>query len=158
VEVLSQESAQAYWQEFLSTLAEDSPYHSKTYFEGEYGDSPELANELVALILLGKKTATCGSLWEWEIEGKPLPKAGDLWVEVDGNGNPVCITETIEVTVRKYIEVDADFARAEGEGDLSLAYWRKAHKNFFSRVLPKIGREFSEDMPLVCERFKLIYK
>ena len=158
MEVLSQESAQAYWQEFLSTLPEDSPYHSRTYFEGEYGDSPELANELVALILLGKKTATCGSLWEWEIEGKPLPKAGDLWVEVDGNGNPVCITETIEVTVRKYIEVDADFARAEGEGDLSLAYWREAHRNFFSRVLPKFGREFSEDMPLVCERFKLIYK
>ena len=155
---MASESIQAYWQTFLSTLPADSPYHAKSYAEGGYGDSPELANELIQLILLGKKTATCGSLWEWEAENKPLPKAGDLWVELDGYGNPVCITETTEVTIRKYNEVDADFARAEGEGDLSLDYWRQAHRNFFSRILPKFGREFSEDMPLVCERLKLIYK
>ena len=48
--------------------------------------------------------------------------------------------------------------RFRGEGDLSLAYWREAHKNFFSRVLPKIGKQFSEEMPLICERFRLIYR
>jgi uncharacterized protein YhfF len=155
---MTEASIRAYWQTFLSTVPPDSPYHAKSYSKGGYGDSPELANELIQLILIGKKTATCGSLWEWEDEGKPLPQAGDIWVEVDGSGTPVCITETTEVTIRKYNEVDADFARAEGEGDLSLNYWRQAHKNYFSRTLPKIGREFSEDMPLVCERFKVIYK
>jgi uncharacterized protein YhfF len=155
---VTEETVRAYWHKFLSTLAEDSPYHIKAYSEGGYGDSPELANELIQLVLIGKKTATCGSLWEWEAEGKPLPKVGDVWVELDGNGNPVCITETIEVTIQNYNGMNADFARAEGEGDLSLDYWREAHKNFFSRVLPKFGREFSEDMPLVCEQFKVIYK
>ena len=155
---MTEESIQAYWQRFLSTLLTDSPYHIKSYSKGGYGDSPELANELIHLILIGKKTATCGSLWEWEEEGKGLPQAGDIWVEVDGTGTPVCITETTEVTIRKYNAVDADFARSEGEGDLSLDYWRLGHKNYFSRVLSKIGREFSEEMPLICERFKLIYK
>jgi uncharacterized protein YhfF len=155
---MTEASIRAYWQIFLSTLPPDSPYHTKSYSKGGYGDSPQLANELVQLLLIGKKTATCGSLWEWEDEGKPLPQAGDIWVEADGSGTPVCITETTEVTIRKYNEVDADFARAEGEGDRSLKYWRQAHKNYFSRTLPKIGREFSEDMPLVCERFKVIYK
>ena len=155
---MTHDPIQSYWQKFLSTLPVDSPYHSKTYAKGGYGDSPELANELIQLILIGRKTATCGALWEWEDEGKPLPKAGDIWVEVDGDGNPVCITETVEVTIHKYNEVDADFARAEGEGDLSLDYWRQAHKNYFSRTLPKIGREFSENMPLICERFKMIYR
>ena len=55
-------------------------------------------------------------------------------------------------------EVDADFAREEGEGDLSLNDWREAHKNYFSRILPKIGKEFSEEMPLVCEYIRLIYE
>lgn len=155
---MTEESIQAYWQRFLSTLPPDSPYHTKSYSKGGYGDSPELANELVHLILIGKKTATCGSLWEWAEEGKGLPQAGDIWVEVDGTGTPVCITETTEVTICKYNEVDPDFARSEGEGDLSLDYWRLAHENYFSRVLSKIGREFSEEMPLICERFKLIYK
>lgn len=152
------EIIETYWQKFLSTLPANSPYHTKAYSEGGYGDSPELMDELIQLVLIGKKNATCGSLWEWEAEGKPLPKIGNVWVELDGSGNPVCITETVDVTIRKYNEVDADFARAEGEGDLSLEYWRKAHKNFFTRVLAKFGREFSEDMPLVCERFRVIYK
>ena len=148
---------EAYWQKFLSTLSSDSPYHTKVYSEGGYGDSPELMDELIQLVLIGKKTATCGSLWGWEAEDKPLPIAGDVWVELDGRGNPVCITETVEVSIRKYNEVDAEFARAEGEGDLSLNYWREA-TSYFSRVLPKIEKQFSKDMPLVCERFQLIYK
>ncbi|MDQ3006378.1 MAG: ASCH domain-containing protein [Chloroflexota bacterium] len=155
---MTKERVEAYWHKFLASLPKDSFYHTKTYFEGGYGDSPELMDELIQLVLIGQKTATCGSLWEWEAEDKPIPTVGDVWVELDGSGNPVCITETVEVTIRRYNEVDADFARAEGEGDLSLNYWRKAHRNFFSRVLPKISREFSEEMPLVCEQFKLIYK
>ena len=155
---MSKESVQAYWDKFLESLPANSPYHTKTYSEGGYGDSPELMDELIQLVLIGRKTATCGSLWEWEAEDKPLPKVGNVWVELDGSGNPVCITETVEVTIRKYNEVDADFARAEGEGDLSLDYWREAHKNYFSRVLRKIGKDFSEDMPLVCERFRIVYK
>lgn len=77
---------------------------------------------------------------------------------MDGRGEPFCIVETVDVFVRNYNEVDADFAREEGEGDLSLGYWQEAHRRFFSRSLPKIGRQFSEEMPLVCERFRLIYK
>jgi uncharacterized protein YhfF len=155
---MTKETTDAYWQEFLSTLPSDSPYHTKTYSEGGYGDSPELMDELIQLVLEGKKTATCGALWEYVYEGEQIPKVGAVWVELDGNDNPVCITETVEVNIRNYNEVDADFAHDEGEGDQSLEYWREAHKNFFSRTLPKIGKGFSEDMPLVCERFRVIYK
>jgi uncharacterized protein YhfF len=77
---------------------------------------------------------------------------------LDGNDLPLCIIETTEVNIVPFKEVDAVFAREEGEGDLSLEYWREAHSGYFSRVLPKIGREPSPDMPLVCERFRLVYK
>ena len=155
---MNKESVEKYWQKFLSTLPEDSPYHEKTYIAEGWGDGPEMADELGALIVAGTKTGTCSALWEWEAEGESPYEAGAVTVVLDGRGEPIGIVETTEVTIRKYNEVDADFARAEGEGDLSLAYWRDAHCNFFSRVLPKIGKEFSEEMPLVCERFRLIYK
>jgi uncharacterized protein YhfF len=158
VEVLSQESVQAYWESFLNSLSPDSPYRSRTYVAEGWGDSPQMADELGALIAQEIKTGTCSALWEWEAEGNPIPQAGLITVVIDGRGEPLCIVETVDVSVRKYNEVDADFARSEGEGDLSLNYWREAHRNFFSRTLPKIGKEFSEDMPLVCERFRLIYK
>jgi len=156
--ILNQESIQAYWEKFLASLPADSPYRSKSYVAESWGDGPEMADELGALIVLGIKTATCSAVRAWEAEGNPIPKDGYITVALDGRGEPLCIVETYEITIRKYNEVDADFARAEGEGDLSLEYWREAHKRYFSRTLAKIGKEFSEDMPLVCERFRVIHK
>ena len=155
---MTEEKIKAYWQEFLSTLPPDSPYHSKTYIAEGWGDSPAFADELGALIVQGIKTGTCSAVWAWEAEGNPVPRDGYITIALDGRGEPLCIVETYEITLRKYNAVDADFARAEGEGNFSLEYWREAHKRYFTRTLAKIGREFSEDMPLVCERFRVIYK
>jgi uncharacterized protein YhfF len=155
---MTKETVQDYWKQFLAGLPSDSPYCARTYIAEGWGDGPAMADELGTLIAQGIKTATCSSLWEWEEEGNPIPESGLITIVLDGRGEPLCIVETVEVSVRKYNEVDADFARDEGEGDLSLAYWRAAHRNFFARTLPKIGKEFSEDMPLVCERFRVIYK
>jgi uncharacterized protein YhfF len=147
-----------YWNDFLATQPPESPYRRKTYVAEGFGDHPALADELGALVLSGVKTATCSALWEWQAEGNPIPEAGLISITLNGMGDPICILETTEVTLRCYNEVDEDFARAEGEGDLSLAYWREAHKQFFTRTLAAIGKEFSEDMPVVCERFKVLFK
>lgn len=155
---MDKKAIEAYWQKFLNTQPEDSPYHGKTYLAEGWGDGPEMADELGALIVDGVKTATCSALWEWEAEGEAPYQPGTVTIVLDGRGEPIGIVETTEVTIRRYNQVDDDFARAEGEGDLSLEYWREAHRTFFSRVLPGIGRQFSQDMPLVCERFRLIYK
>ena len=155
---MTKESVSDYWDQFLSSLPRHSPYRMKAYVAEGWGDSPRLADELGVLIVQGIKTATCSALWEWEAKGNPIPEPGLITIALDGRGEPLCIVETIEVSIRKYNEVDAGFARDEGEGDLSLEYWREAHRNYFSRVLPKFGMEFSEDMPLVCERFKVIYR
>ena len=155
---MTPETVKNYWEQFLASLPPDSPYRAKTYVAEGWGDGPAMADELGALIVQEIKTATCSALWEWKAEGNPIPEEGYLTIALDGGGEPLCIVETIEISIRKYNEVDADFAREEGEGDLSLNYWRDAHRNYFSRVLRKIGREFSEDMPLVCERFRVIYK
>jgi uncharacterized protein YhfF len=155
---MTKETVENYWERFLASLPSNSLYRTKTYVAEGWGDSPAMADELGALIAEGTKTATCSALWEWEAEGNPIPQPGLITVVLDGRGEPLCIVETVDVSVRKYNEVDADFAREEGEGDLSLDYWREAHRNFFSRVLPRIVKEFSEEMPLVCERFRLVYQ
>ena len=38
-----------------------------------FGDSPGLADELLALVLMGKKTATCGALRDYIADGTPIP-------------------------------------------------------------------------------------
>lgn len=153
---MDKERIEAYWQSYLATLPAEE--RGQTYIAEHFGDSPELADELVDLILAGTKTGTCSCLWEWEAENEALPSIGLKTVVLNGAHEPLCIIETTEVTIRKYNEVDEEFAAAEGEGDLSLAYWRNAHWGYFSRVLPTIGKEPSQDMPLVCERFRVVYK
>ena len=154
---MEEERIGAYWRRFLETLPPDSPVRGERYVAEAWGDSPRLADELGALILEGTKTATCSALWEYEAEGSDLPEVGSKTIVLDGNNDPLCIVETIEVSVRPYDEVDARFAYEEGEGDRSLEYWRDAHWRFFSRTLPNTGRDPSTDMPLVCERFRVIY-
>ncbi len=146
-----------FWQGYLTTLspgAESAPLPEAWSF----GDSPQLADELAALVLEGVKTATCSALWEYEAEGEPLPQASALSIILSGAGQPLAVIETVEVQIKPYDQVDAAFASDEGEGDRSLAYWREAHRRFFTRSLAVIDREFDETMPLVCERFQVLYR
>jgi len=153
----NQETIKAFWNDFLDSLSDEQSFPSEMPEAWGFGDSPEMAEELGRLVLNGIKTATCSAVWEYEAENEPFPKTGELSIVTGGQGEPLCIIETVEVTIRPYNEVDAQFAYDEGEGDRSLACWREAHYNFFSRTLPDIGRQFSETMPLVCERFRVIY-
>jgi uncharacterized protein YhfF len=117
----------------------------------EFGDGQKLRDELVDLIVLGKKTATCGSLAIYEEEGEPLPKVGEQFIVPNWQGQPKCIIKSTSVEVKRFDEIDEDFARAEGEGDLSFEYWRNAHIDFFTR-----NGGYSPDMKLVCERFEIV--
>jgi uncharacterized protein YhfF len=72
---------------------------------------------------------------------------------LDGSGDPVAIIETVELTQRRFDEVDAAFAFDEGEGHRTLASWRTAHRNYFGRQ-----GTFAPDMLLYCERFRLVVR
>lgn len=125
------------------------PYASAVTFC--FGDSPEMADELLALVIAGKKTATCGAVRDYGAESEPMPEVGRRDVVLDGRGRRAAVIETVEVTIKRFDEVDEAFARAEGEGDLSYDYWRDEHQAYFER-----NGGFSPEVDVVCERFRLI--
>ena len=145
-----------FWQNYLGTLPTHQP-KPVSYTAWYFGNTARLAEELGTLVAQGIKTATCSLFWEFEADGEPLPEAGQLSIITDFDGQPLCIIETIEVQILPYDQVPAQFAWEEGEGDRSLDYWRQAHWRYFSPTCVRLGREPSEDMPLVCERFRLMY-
>jgi uncharacterized protein YhfF len=122
-----------------------------------FGDSQSLAEELVALVLAGRKRATASALWSFEAEGKRLPRPGDLSVVTAWDGTPLCVIRSTQVQVMPFDAVPAEFAAAEGEGDGSLDFWRRAHSAYFGRQCARIGRTFRTDMPVCCEHFELVY-
>jgi uncharacterized protein YhfF len=111
-----------------------------------FGDSPVLADELAALVLAGLKTATC-----WAASDGLLTEVGKRMVMLDGSGAALAVLETVELSQRRFDEVDASFAYDEGEGDRSLASWQRAHRAYFGR-----RGQFTDDMLLCCERFRVV--
>lgn len=120
-----------------------------------FGATPELAEELLDLVLAGTKTASASA--QWDYEGEELPQRGNLSIILDGQGRPRALVATTQVRVLPFDQVDAEHARLEGEGDLSLASWRQIHERFFTDHAEH-DRGFSPDMPVVLERFEVLYQ
>lgn len=121
-----------------------------------FGSTPEQADDLLALVLAGTKTATAGAQWDYEHEDEPLPRVGDLAILLDGSERPRALIEVVRVDVVPFDHVDAEHAHLEGEGDRSLEHWRDVHERFFTDVATH-GRGFSSSMPVVLERFRVLY-
>ena len=145
-----------FWRDYLNTLPAGQSRPEAPAGVFAFGDSKELADELAALVREGLKTATCSAVWTYEEDQKPIPQKGELSIVIDGTGNPVAVIETVQIFLAPFNEVTERFAWEEGEGDRSLAYWRQAHRNFFGRQRFR-DRTFDEQMPLVCERFRVVH-
>ena len=146
-----------FWQDYLADVPEEQRAGMRIPEAWAFGRGAEMADELGGLVASGIKQATTSLPWEFEMEGSQLPKPGDLSIILDGKDEPLCLIETVEVRVMPFNQVDERFAYDEGEGDRSLKYWRDAHWHFFGVTCQEIGRELSEEMPVVCERFKLVW-
>ena len=124
------------------------------YDAWSFGEDPD---GLAALVLCGKKTATASAYPVYAAEGEPLPEPGQYSVILNAREEAVCVIRTVAVRVTPFDQVTADHAAAEGEGDLSLEYWRRAHRAFFQKEMAQAGLSFDGHMPVVLETFELVY-
>ena len=146
----------AFWARFARTHG--APVDDRFHEAFAFGDSAAMADDLAALVLQGTKRATASALWTYEAEGQPMPQPGGLSIVTDAADRALCVIETRSVEVVPFREVTAEFAATEGEGDGSLAYWRRVHEDFFTRECVAAGRAFSDTMPIVCECFEVVYR
>ena len=148
--IATQSSALTNYLRSVWCAVKDNPIYD-TPVSFTFGDSPEMADELLALVIAGTKTATCGALRDYPAGSSEMPVVGRRDVVMNGAGWSAAVIETLEVIICRFDEVDEAFARDEGEGFRTLADWRKGHQEYFER-----NGGFSPDMELVCERFSLV--
>ncbi|HLQ96600.1 MAG TPA: ASCH domain-containing protein [Pseudogracilibacillus sp.] len=129
----------------------------ESYDVWAFGDSKEMADELAKLVTDGIKTATSSNYIVYKEENEPLPYAGLHNVILDGDGNAAAIIETTFVDIVPFEKVSEGHAFMEGEGDRTLTYWREVHESFFKKELREMNRAFHFKIPVVCERFKLVF-
>lgn len=114
-----------------------------------FGDTRDLNARLLQSVRDGLKTASCGTLCDFQNGDQPMPQVGRRDIALDWDGNPALRIETTQVAIHASRDVPDDFALAEGEG--SAEEWRQSHIAYFTR-----NGGFDPDMLLICERFRLI--
>jgi len=148
------EIVQNFWQAFCEISGENPETSFQVW---HFGNNPEMADELLQLVLDSKKTATASLAWEYENKPDDAPVVGGYSIVTDFDGNPRCVVRTTELRVLPFNEVDEKFAFDEGEGDQSLDYWREVHWDYFAKICIEVGKEPSTEMLVNCERFELLY-
>jgi uncharacterized protein YhfF len=118
------------------------------------GSTPEHADEGAALILDGTKTLTSSPFWDYP-DGV-IPFVGALGVLLDGAGMPRGIVETTCVEVMPFRAVTQNMARAYGEGERTVEWWRRVMGEFYRASAARHGAAFTEDTPLIWEWFALV--
>lgn len=118
----------------------------------------EMADRLLALVLAGTKTATAMPLWEFEASERPLWAVGDESILLDGSGVPCAVMATTGLLVVPFDEIDVAFARDYGEGERTLAWFQSDAWDYYSAVVAKLGRTPTRAMPMICERFRVVYR
>ena len=137
-----------FWRRFVAATGIDGPYTA-----WGFGNSERMMTDLALLVRDGPKRATASLPSEYAAH-EPLPRPGDLSVILDGRGEPVCVIRTTHVEVRRFGEVDADFAWTEGEGDRTLEDWRDGHLRYFAGA----GQPIDDSSDIVLERFELLWR
>lgn len=149
------EKEKKYWNAYLETC--ECKIDSSCVEAGIAGNK-EIADELLNLFLVGKKRAASGLVKDYEVKSIDFPKIGDHWIILDSREEPKCIVKTVNVEFCQFDKVSEKVALAEGEGDSSLEYWRKAHIEFFTPFLEGLGITDLDNETLVTEYYELVYK
>lgn len=144
-----------FWHNFLIETEQDL---NLLYIEAFHFELTEtLANNLLALVLRGKKQATASSLLAYTKQNSRIPTVGDYYIVTDWNGLPHCVIQTTAVTILPFEAITYDICKREGEDD-NLESWQSGHRMFFINEGKVLGYQFSEDMPVVFEDFKVVYR
>lgn len=149
-------SGEAIWHLYTDLLLGGYQPPTRALDVWSFGDTPEMAAKLIHLVVCGAKRVTMGWVDAAERDGTPLAYQGGVSLVTDGYGYPRICLRTTEVDVKRFVDVTAEDAAGEGEGDLSYDSWREEHTAFFSREAAQLGLVFDDDARIAVERFEVL--
>ncbi len=150
------ENERIFWDRYVASSSLKVDPTELTVSSGPCGTF-DITNSLIELYLAGKKSAASGLVEDYQSTGDPLPKAGDYWIVLDSRENPKIILKTISTEINKFKDLPLRIAIAEGEGDLSIDYWKKVHADLYKPFLKKWGVTHLDEAHIVTEHFEMLF-
>ncbi len=135
---------------FAALLEGAFPGESSRFFlPMRIGTLPEHADGGAALVLSGIKTATSSPLWDYP-DGA-LPFTGALSVLLDGQDRPRAVIVTVRAEILRFGDIVEHHAQAYGEGERTLAWWRREIGEWYRATAARHGRALTAETRLVWE-------
>jgi len=88
-------------------------------------------DDLFDLVGRGIKRGTCCLYYDDE----SLSRVGETNIIYNSKNQQIKVKIT-NVRIVRFCDINKDWAITEGEGDLSLTYWKNIHENFFKNIKP----------------------
>lgn len=123
-----------------------------------FAGNRKTTDELIRLYLAGQKSAGSGLVKDYLTAGDPLPRVGDYWIALDSRAQPRLLLKTVRVEINVFKKIPKRIAVAEGEGDMSVAHWKRVHRKFFSPSLKRWGIDDLDEAEVITEHFALVHR
>jgi uncharacterized protein YhfF/catechol 2,3-dioxygenase-like lactoylglutathione lyase family enzyme len=143
-----------FWNDFITKF----PYykHHSIPISDHFCNDKINTDICAELVLKGVKQASCGLKLMYDLKKEFFPEINELTIITNWYQQPICVVKTIDLSFRKFKDIDAEWAESEGEGDQSLKQWKETHRDYFQKQLDELGLVFTEEVELICERFEVV--
>lgn len=119
------------------------------------GRTAELCDRLTGYVLARQKTGVFSQ--PEDFPDGALPRAGDYAILVNFSDEPRCLIRYDECHVLPFKAVGPEHVAVETPALRDLAAWRKFHRGYWEPVLAARGQAYTEDLPIVFQRFTVVY-
>jgi uncharacterized protein YhfF len=140
----------AFWER--AGQATEGSYHAR--WIGLDHDSTE---QVLELIIAGDKTGTFTLPWIVAHTDHPDPAVGDFVMLIDFSGSPRILVELTAIETVLFGAVTADHIKVDGTPVRDLAIWKALHTSYWNGMLQPFELAISDDMPVLIEKFRLVY-
>ena len=149
----SLDALEAFWAE----AKKEHPDIAATYEVRCIGvDEPSTAIVL-ELIKQGDKTGTFSLPWILEDQEQACSQKGDYIIYSAYDGSPALLVRVTEIERTAFGEINERHTAIDGSPVRDLSVWIPLHTKYWNKKLAPFGRVVSSDMPVIVEKFEMLY-
>ena len=142
-----------YWNQAIASKPELAVDHQIR----SIGIDEETTVLIIDFIKEGEKVGTFSLPWLMESEKIPASHIGQPIILLSYDGKPEIVVQITDIEETTFGEIDYEVTKIDGPPVRDPEVWIPLHREYWNNILKPYGRSCTDDMPVIVERFKLVY-
>ena len=142
-----------YWNQVIASKPELAVDHQIR----SIGIDEETTVLIIDFIKEGEKVGTFSLPWLMESENIPVSHPGQPIILLSYDGKPEIVVQITDIEETIFGEIDYDVTKIDGPPVRDPEVWIPLHREYWNNILKPYGHLCTDDMPVIVERFQLVY-